>query len=52
MPERHQKKKGVYMKVMSNDPDMLNYREYGVKDILVKPYKMDDLQKLLHNIFR
>jgi len=41
----------VFSSGYSNDPHMSNYREYGIKDILVKPYKMDDLQKLLHNVF-
>lgn len=31
----------------SNDPIMANYREYGFSDILLKPYRIEDLRETL-----
>lgn len=40
MPERHQSKKGNYMKMMSNDPDMLEEYDFskGVRGKYAKRY--------------
>ena len=42
MPEKQQKKKGNIMKVMSNDPDMLEEYDFskGVRGKYAKKYKM------------
>jgi PAS domain S-box-containing protein len=34
----------------SNDPIMSNYREYGFAGVLAKPYKIEDVNKLLSRI--
>lgn len=33
----------------SNNPVMANYQDYGFTDVVVKPYKMEDLKKVLFN---
>ena len=35
----------------SNDPVLANYKEYGFKDILTKPYTMDELKQVLERAF-
>lgn len=34
----------------SNDPIMENYREYGLADRIIKPFKIDDLREVLRNV--
>lgn len=36
----------------SNDPMMLNYREYGFRGVLAKPYSIDDLCTTVANVLR
>ncbi|NIP30916.1 MAG: PAS domain S-box protein [Candidatus Dadabacteria bacterium] len=35
----------------SNDPVIANYREYGFKGIISKPYKVDELSRVIRSIF-
>jgi two-component system cell cycle sensor histidine kinase/response regulator CckA len=34
----------------SNDPTMANYKSYGFKGLIMKPFKMKDLWKTLKNV--
>jgi PAS domain S-box-containing protein len=34
----------------SNDPVMANYRAYGFREVIVKPYEIDDLAEVLHKV--
>jgi PAS domain S-box-containing protein len=34
----------------SNDPVMADYRAYGFRDVIVKPYRIDDLSEVLHRV--
>ncbi len=34
----------------SNDPIMANYEKFGFKGIITKPYNMEELSKILHNV--
>ncbi len=34
----------------SNDPVLLNYRDYGFKGVLIKPYKINEMQRLLKSL--
>lgn len=36
----------------SNDPIMANYLEYGFQDRLIKPFKMNELEKVLTSVLR
>jgi two-component system, cell cycle sensor histidine kinase and response regulator CckA len=33
-----------------NDPVMRNYRAYGFRGVVAKPYKLQDLQEALKNL--
>jgi len=35
----------------SNDPVMANYREYGFSGVVSKPYRIDDLERVLSEVF-
>ncbi|MBF0523759.1 MAG: response regulator [Deltaproteobacteria bacterium] len=35
----------------SDDPIMANFREYGFVDVLPKPYKLEELSRVLNKIF-
>jgi len=34
----------------SNDPVMADYRAYGFREVIVKPYRIDDLSEVLHKV--
>ncbi len=34
----------------SNDPVMADYRTYGFREVIVKPYRIDDLAEVLHRV--
>lgn len=34
----------------SNDPVMADFKEYGFRDFIIKPYKIEDLGKVLHRV--
>ena len=34
----------------SNNPVMANYKEYGFTDVVVKPYKMEDLKQVMFRL--
>ena len=34
----------------SNDPVMADYRAYGFREVIVKPYRIDDLAEVLHRV--
>jgi PAS domain S-box-containing protein len=36
----------------SNDPVMAHYREYGFRDVIIKPYRIDDLGEVLDKVLR
>jgi PAS domain S-box-containing protein len=42
--------KAVVSSGYSNDPIMANYKDYGFIGVMVKPYKIDDLQNLLADV--
>lgn len=35
-----------------NDPIMSNFKEYGFKGVVVKPYKIEELSKVLHEVLK
>ncbi len=41
--------KAVVASGYSNDQVMSNYRDFGFTEILVKPYKMEELSRVMHN---
>ncbi len=34
----------------SNDPIMANFKEYGFKGVIAKPYKIEELNALLYRV--
>ena len=36
----------------SNDPVMANFRKYGFRDVIIKPYRIDDLGEVLHKVMK
>jgi PAS domain S-box-containing protein len=42
--------KAVVSSGYSNDPVMANFRHYGFKGVVTKPYTIEELSKTLHNI--
>ena len=42
--------RAVVMSGFANDPIMANYKEYGFKGVLVKPYDIRELDKILRNV--
>jgi YesN/AraC family two-component response regulator len=42
--------KAVVCSGYSSDPIMSNYREYGFVDVLLKPYRIEELRKVLERI--
>ena len=34
----------------SNDPVMAEYRAFGFREVIVKPYRIDDLAEVLHRV--
>ena len=34
----------------SNDPVMADYRAFGFREVIVKPYRIDDLAEVLHKV--
>ena len=34
----------------SNDPVLANFREYGFKGVIAKPYKIRELSEILHGV--
>jgi signal transduction histidine kinase len=43
--------KGIISSGYSNDPIIVNYREYNFEGVLSKPYKFDEIKQLMANIF-
>lgn len=44
--------KAIVSSGYSNDPIMSNFIEYGFSGVVVKPYKIEDLSKTLHEIMK
>jgi len=42
--------KAIVCSGYSNDPIMANFREYGFSGFLVKPYKIEELNEILHKV--
>lgn len=42
--------KAIVSSGYSDDPVMSNYKEYGFKGALAKPYEITDLRQMLHNV--
>jgi len=42
--------RAVVMSGFANDPIMANYKKYGFKGVLVKPYDIRELDKILRNV--
>lgn len=42
--------KAIVTSGYSNDPVMADFREYGFRDIIAKPYRIMDLSKVLHRV--
>jgi PAS domain S-box-containing protein len=36
----------------SNDPVMANFRKYGFRDVIIKPYRIDELGEVLHKVIK
>jgi CheY-like chemotaxis protein len=36
----------------SNDPVMADYRAYGFCEVIIKPYRIDDLAEILHKLMK
>ena len=34
----------------SNDPVMADFKEYGFMAVIMKPYSIEELSKILHNV--
>ena len=34
----------------SNDPVMADYRTHGFREVIAKPYRIDDLSEVLHKV--
>jgi PAS domain S-box-containing protein len=48
--EYDQKAKAVVSSGYSNDPIMAKYKKYGFHDVLMKPYNVEEIAKLLHKL--
>ncbi|MGE5581203.1 MAG: response regulator, partial [Bacillota bacterium] len=44
--------KSIVSSGYSNDPIMANYKEYGFCGMVVKPYKIEELSKVLQSVIR
>lgn len=42
--------KAIVSSGYSNDPIMSNFRKYGFKGVISKPYKIEDLSKVLNQV--
>lgn len=42
--------KSIVSSGYSNDPVMSDFREYGFRDVIIKPYKIEDLSRVLHRV--
>jgi|GEM_PF-3066524 len=42
--------KAIVSSGYSNDPIMANYKEYGFRDRVPKPYKLDEMRRTIHRI--
>jgi DNA-binding NarL/FixJ family response regulator len=42
--------KAVVMSGYANDPIMANYKEYGFKSVISKPYKIHELDEMLQRV--
>ncbi len=42
--------KAVVASGYSNDPVLANYKDYGFKAIAIKPYKLNDLSRVMHEL--
>lgn len=42
--------KAIVSSGYSHDPIMADFREYGFRDVLAKPYNMEDLSRTLHRM--
>ena len=43
--------KAVVSSGYSDDPVMANYTSYGFKEMLIKPYRIDDIERVIINLF-
>lgn len=44
--------KAIVSSGYSSDPVMANFKDYGFKSVLSKPYKMEELCKVLHSVIK
>lgn len=44
--------KAIVSSGYSNDPVMANYKQYGFSGIIAKPYKIEELGRVLHNVLK
>jgi len=42
--------KAIVSSGYSNDPIMSEYRKYGFRGVATKPYKIEELSKILHEV--
>lgn len=42
--------KAIVSSGYSNDPIISNYRDYGFRDALIKPYKAEEISEILHRV--
>ena len=42
--------KAIVSSGYSHDPIMANFRQYGFSGVIAKPYKMQELSKIIHNV--
>jgi two-component system cell cycle sensor histidine kinase/response regulator CckA len=44
--------KAIVSSGYSNDPVVANFKKYGFSGVILKPYKLADLKKVLHGVMK